>query len=43
MKQLQINPRWEGNIINNSYNFGFFHFSLTMLLQLDVWLTSQKV
>ena len=19
MKQLQINPRWEGNIINNSY------------------------
>ena len=26
MKQLQINPRWEGNIINNSTYLAFSTF-----------------
>ena len=48
MQQLQINPRWEGNIISlilliHIWLFPLFHFSMTMLLQLGVWLTSQKV
>ena len=48
MQQLQINPLLEVNLISlilliHIWLFPLFHFSMATLLQLDVWLTSQKV